>query len=94
MSDTYIWNISKYLFIKYVCDTNTRQDTNQNKKHVVFKSVNWSYLYKRVPVRNGFPWVSKHLIPVFSAQTLSIITYSTHTYNLIVTYTVKKAKYS
>lgn len=49
-----------------------------------------SYLDERMPVCDGFAWVSQHFIPVFSSQTLSIITYSTHADDLIVTYTVKK----
>lgn len=49
-----------------------------------------SYLDERMPVCDGFAWVSQHFIPVFSSQTLSIITYSTHANDLIVTYTVKR----
>jgi len=49
-----------------------------------------SYLDERMPVCDGFAWVSQHFIPVFSSQTLGIITYSAHTNDLIVTYTVKR----
>lgn len=49
-----------------------------------------SYLDERMPVCDGFAWVSQHFIPVFSSQTLGIITYSAYTDDLIVTYTVKR----
>lgn len=49
-----------------------------------------SYLYERVPMCDGFSWVCQHFIPVFSAQTLSIIPYSAHANDLIVTNTVKE----